>query len=129
MSSDYHLLCLSHDPALVIEPELPRHQAEEITRDSATLAHHRHCDVVIGRYSCPLVEVACLGITLPGPTGCKGYHSVVKWIDRDWLKLLLAATTPPNEVDPAILKPFTGGCWPLERVDKLRAELGYGSEG
>lgn len=124
MSSDYHLLCLSHDPAIVIGNEFRRHEVEALTRDTEALRDHPHCDVVIGRFSYPLIEVGCLGMTMSG-TRCKRLHRGVEWIDRDWLKLLLAATTPPNAVDPAILQPFVHGCWPLERLRKLRGELGF----
>jgi hypothetical protein len=122
VSSTYNAICLSHDPGIVLGPDFTYEEANSLkSRDRLT--GHETCDIVIGRYSYPLVEAACLGRQLPGPTGCKGYHSGVEWIDRDWLRLLAAATTPPNSVDPELLRPLVQGCWPLERLHRLRGEL------
>lgn len=123
MSSNYRAICLSHDPGLVIDHDYTHGEAKSLTiRDR--LEGHEHCDIVLGRYSYPLIEVACLGRQLPEPTGCKSYHSSPEWIDRDWLRLLAAATAPPNAVDPEVLRPLIRGCWPLERLRRLRGELG-----
>jgi hypothetical protein len=126
MSSTYNAICLSHDPGIVIGHDFTYEEANSLSsRDRLT--GHETCDIAIGRYSYPLIEVACLGIQLPGPTGCKGYHSSVKWIDRDWLRLL--ATAGPDAHPEAMRALSAHGCWPLERVHRLRVELGSGSEG
>lgn len=124
MSSNYRAICTSHTPALVIDHDYTYDEANNLTtRDS--LGDHTDCDVVIGRYSYPLVEAACLGRQLPGPSGCKGYHAGPHWVDVAWLRLLTAATTAPNTVDPALLRTIsTHGCWTPERMTSLRAELG-----
>lgn len=127
MSSTYSPICLSHDPGIVLAPELTYAEANSLNgRDR--LEGHEHCDIVIGRFSYPLIEVACLGRQLPGPSGCKGHHGGPQWIDRDWLRLLLAATTPPSAVHPEVLRPLLRGCWPLERLGRLRNELGLPAE-
>lgn len=119
MSSNYHPICLSHDPAIVLDQELRREDTDTITR--AQINGHEHCDIVIGRFSYPLIEVACLGRQLAEPTGCKAYHSGVKWIDANWLRLLHAATP---HADAALLDRSTFRCWPPERLTRLREELG-----
>jgi hypothetical protein len=119
LSSTYHPICLSHDPALIISRDLTHEEANTLTaRDR--LGDHQQCDVVIGRFSYPLIEVACLGRQLPGPTGCKGYHSGAEWIDSDWLRLLAAAAPT---VGQDVLQPMTGKCWPLNRLNRLRIDL------
>lgn len=123
MSSRYSPICLSHDPGIILDPEFTYAEANALnSRDR--FDGHETCDIVIGRFSYPLIEVACLGSQLPGPTGCKNTHRSPEWIDRGWLRLLFAATTPPNAVHPEVLRPLVGGCWPLERLSRLRNELG-----
>jgi hypothetical protein len=126
VSSTYNAICLSHDPGILIGPDLTYDEANGLNV-RARFGGHERCDLVAGRYSYPLIEVACLGIQLPGPTGCKAYHSNVKWIDRDWLRLL--ATAGPDVHPEAMRALSEHGCWPLERVHRLRVELGSGSEG
>lgn len=120
MSSDYYPICLNHDPGIVIDHDFTYEEANSLsTRDR--LSGHENCDIVIGRYSAPLVEVACLGRQLAGPTGCKAYHIKAMWIDRDWLRLL--ATAGPDAHPGAMGALSERGCWPLERVHRLRVEL------
>lgn len=121
MSSTYYAYCLSHDPALTIGPELTLAEAKALD-DRDGLPGHEQCDIAIGRWSGALVEVACLGRQLPGPTGCKGHHARIDWADRDWLRLL-AAGAP--HIDADLIAPLTTrGCWPLDRLTRLRDELG-----
>lgn len=119
MSSTYRPICLNHNPALTIDREITRDAVEGFNNRDG-LDGHADCDLVIGRYSYPLVEVACLGRQLPGPTGCKGYHTRIEWTDKQWLRLLLAAAP---SIDPKLLQPLVSGCWPLDRLERLRAEL------
>lgn len=121
MSSTYHPICLSHDPGTVLGQELTRDEANAI-RSRDRFKGHEHCDLAIGRYSYPLIEVACLGGQLPGPTGCKSRHLSITWIDRDWLCLL--ATAGPGAHPEAMRALSERGCWPLERLGRLREELG-----
>jgi hypothetical protein len=125
VSSNYHLICLGHDPALVIGSEFGHDEITRLTsRDHEALDTHQHCDIMAGRWSGALVEVGCYGITLGDRRGCKGYHRGVTWTDKDWLHLLHAATTPPNRVDDDTLRSFTSQCWPLDRLRRLRYHLG-----
>lgn len=118
MSSAYRLLCLSHDPALVIDIELDRDTVP--ADDHPALEGHQGCDLAMGRFSYPLIEVGCL----PYSPGCKGCHRTTNRTDSDWLRLLAAATTAPNSVSIEVLAPVTR-CWPLERLRKLRNELRF----
>lgn len=119
MSSTYSALCLAHDPAFYIGPDFTYDEANNL-RSRDRLGEHQRCDIVIGRTSGALVELACLGRQLPGPTGCKGYHSGIEWVDVDWLRLLaVAAPLVPDSIH----KPLTTRCWPLDRLNRLRNAL------
>jgi hypothetical protein len=124
VSSDYHLLCLSHDPAIAISYDLTLAEIEAATRDHEALLGHQGCDIMAGRFSYPLVEAGCFGRQMTGQSGCGGYHTHLIWTDRDWLRLLVAATDAPAAVHGDVLDPFVSRCWPLERLRRLRRELG-----
>jgi hypothetical protein len=121
MSSTYHLLCLSHDPAIRIDCDLSFEAVKALDdREHGALAEHQQCDLAAGRYSYPLIEAACFGSQLPGPTACLKRHNRPIWTDRNVLRLVVAATgTLPDD----LLKPFRP-CWPAERLARLRVELG-----
>lgn len=120
MSSRYSAICLSHDPGLTIGPDLTYQQAQQLNgRDR--LGDHQACDIVIGRWSGGLIEVACPGLELPGPTACARRHSGIEWIDADWLRLLHAARPV---VDGDLLGRHTFRCWTPDRLNRLRDELG-----
>jgi hypothetical protein len=122
VSSAYYLLCLSHDPALVIDHNFGCDGIKALgDREHDFLAAHQECDLVAGRYSYPLIEAACFGRQLPGPTSCKGCHNAVDWTEAQVLRLLSAAS---GKVDMKLIEPFT--CWPPDRLAKLRRELGIG---
>lgn len=124
MSSTYRILCLTHDPAIIIDtpddwnrPE----PAEEAIQ--AGLAEHPHCDLVIGRYSYPLVELGCPA-TRDQPANLPCCHGSTQWTGKDWLLLLAAAY---QSDDPAVRQAVKDGghyCLPPERLNRLRHELG-----
>lgn len=123
MSSTYYILCLSHDPAITVND--PGHntpaEAEEAIRDRAS--GHEHCDLMIGRYSYPLVELGCPA-SRDQPTNLRCTHGSTVWTDSEWLRLLAAAY---QSSDPDVLKTATEGrhwCLPWERLRRLRVELG-----
>ncbi|MFF4552747.1 hypothetical protein [Streptomyces sp. NPDC001422] len=123
MSSNYRVLCLSHDPAIIARdhdynrPE----QAEAAIRDG--IQDHEHCDLAIGRYSYPLIELGCPA-TRDQPAKLRCTHAGTEWTDKDWLLLLAAAyqSTDPD-VRQAVQDGYHG-CLPWERLQRLRAELG-----
>lgn len=127
MSSTYRILCLSHDPAIPIEtPGWNRPTpAEEAIRIGIT--GHEQCDLMIGRYSYPLVELGCpRSADRPDslrPDVLRCYHGSTIWTDTEWLLLLAAAY---QSTDPAMREAIKAGshtCLPWERLRRLRAEL------
>lgn len=124
MSSSYYALCASHTPAITIDSDLGRDAANHLTtRDR--FREHDQCDILIERVSGGIVEIACPGTQLPGPTGCKSGHRDTEWVDVGWLRLLTIATSAPNQVDPELLRHIsTYGCWTPQRMTSLRGEIG-----
>jgi hypothetical protein len=128
VSSNYSVLCLSHDPAIIVhDPGFNRpEQAEAAIRDG--IAGHGQCDMMIGRFSYPLVELGCPNSgdqaqsLRPGVLRC--FHAGTQWIDKEWLLLLAAAY---QSSDPAVREAVKAGnhsCLPWERLRRLRVELG-----
>ena len=134
MSSDYKLLCMSHSPALVIDRGDCQNWQEPEPAIAAALdpakygvEEHVRCDLLIGRFSYPLIEVCCAG----GPRGRTAHavHTSPTWLDKQWLVLLHAAMAAP--ADPglkAALEPLQRrhSCWSWERLDRLAPHLGIG---
>jgi hypothetical protein len=124
VSSAYRVLCLSHDPAVEVGEYTSPEAAEAAIRTD--LSQHQGCDLLIGRYSYPLVEVGCpgrLGISVSGQRRCNGYHVHTKWIDSGWLRVLAHArhaASLPQGIDrhPDV------SCWSEQRIWRLREELG-----
>jgi hypothetical protein len=134
MSSTYRILCLNHDPAIDIGGEWHSSQdgrsaAAAIALDPAGAVDaagnaitdgHAGCDLVVGRYSYPLVEVCCPQGRHPGL-----YHPRPQWVDADWLRLLWHAQQAPEE--SSLRRAASGSamaCWTPDRLGKLRNELG-----
>lgn len=126
MSSTYRVLCLSHDPAIIAadgdwnRPEF----AETAVREG--VEGHETCDLLIGRYSYPLVEVGCPGSTIrpDGTPGCT-WHGSTNWIDKDWLRLLWYAQQQDGQ--PILAKvghQHEFRCWTPQRLARIADELG-----
>jgi hypothetical protein len=120
MSSVYRILCVSHDPALIVTSEdwngsLPALDAIR-DRTSGPAAAHPNCDLVVGRYSVPLIEVCC-----PASRSNGLYHGSShrddEWIVASWLRLL--ALSKPEVYGMARLR----SCWTPELARALRVEL------
>lgn len=127
MSSTYRVLCISHDPAIIVESiELQSGADGRLVLEGLLAARprderleqHRHCELLGGRYSSPLVEVCCP----PRDTHPHSGH----WIDAEWLRLLAAAYVARSHPSIAEALKKIGRCWSEERVLRLRAELGVG---
>lgn len=126
MSSTYPILCLSHDPAIIAhDPGYNRpEQAEEAIRAGVT--GHAGCDLMIGRYSYPLVELGCPpshNRTDMRPDAPRCHHRDTEWTDKEWLQLLAAAY---QSSDPAVQEAVKAGrhqCLSWERLRRLRVEL------
>lgn len=125
MSSTYHILCLSHDPALTVtglghnRPE----EAEAAVRDDTD--SHAHCDLLIARHSGALVELGCPP-SYPAREGAYrcGAHGRTEWVDVEWLLLLAAAHQSGDEAVRAAAGHRGFSCWPWGRLRRLRVELG-----
>ncbi|MFD7609682.1 hypothetical protein [Streptomyces sp. NPDC059828] len=121
MSSTYRILCLSHDPAVLHgEYRTPEDATQHITEG---VEGHPACDLLIGRYSYPLVEAGCPASRhQPAKLTCR--HGDTVWAQSDVLRLLVAAYQSHDEIVRAAVKPFEGRCWTQERLHRLRDELG-----
>lgn len=117
MSSTYHLMCLSHEPALVIDNVSWSCRGPDEFAGAITPEHSK-CDLLIGRWSGGLAEIGC------PPSS---YHpNVIIWADARWLRLLAAAYKQPvRKRDPALSAAMVrvSTCWNPRRMERLRAEL------
>lgn len=124
MSSTYRILCLSHDPAITIDtPDYNRPEQAETAITEGIEGHHT-CDLAIGRYSYPLVELGCPA-TRNQPANLPCTHASTIWTSTDWLRLLAAAY---QSSDPAVREAAAQGshhCLPWNRLQRLRNELAF----
>lgn len=123
MSSKYLILCLSHDPAIVIEGSGDWHSPEPalaaIAERAGEIRQHPNCALLVGRYSYPLVELCCPRQTAIRRPGHNVYHpNSDEWVDAGWLRLLAITTTEQRT------KFNFPGCWTYETARRLRFELG-----
>lgn len=143
MSSTYRVLCLSHEPALILEPEwsggtggtamVAAEQAAANPSEENGLGAHTECDLLIGRYSYPLLEVGC-----PASNGHQStprgrtpahypYHPRgAEWVRIEWLRVLwLAMQVAKDSTDPYDLAVVgkVPGCWTATRLERLAPEF------
>lgn len=124
MSSKYSILCLSHDPATIAfdgdfnQPEM----AEEKIREG--VEGHAGCDLAIGRYSYPLIELGCPA-SQDQPANLRCHHSSTQWTDSEWLRLLAVAYQSTDSSLPAVVQAGRYSCLPWERLRRLRDELNF----
>lgn len=126
MSSRYSLICVSHDPAILVGPDPEWQSLDEALgqlariHENEMLTSHEQCDLLIGRYSYPLVELICP----PGRTEnrCRrSGHPVPVAMDAHWLRLL-AATMCIGDSFPkvkAAVAALDNGCWTTQRMLRL----------
>jgi len=129
VSSTYRVLCLSHDPAIVAADDFQRPETAEAAITEG-IAEHAGCDLVIGRYSYPLVELGCPSTrgrsTPPRPNGITCCHGRTVWVDRDWLWILAAAYQSPDPgMRAAVERGHQRQCLPWERLKRMRNELDF----
>lgn len=124
MSSNYHVLCLSHDPSLVVG-EYGNRPEPALEAIGAGIEGHAGCDLVVGRYSYPLVAVCCPA-SRDQPAKLRCCHGGPSWVDRDWLRLLAAAYQSTDPLMAVEVKRSARSCWPWERLRRLRLELEIG---
>lgn len=123
MSSYYHLLCMAHDPAIVIDVSANHPEqalaaiADRTTRDA--LREHPHCPLMIGRYSAAMIELCCPGSQHDHPRSDK-------WEDTALLRVVaVAAMQEPSKAMIQALEALgrLASCWAPERLRRLRYEL------
>ncbi|HEY9372554.1 hypothetical protein [Streptomyces sp.] len=130
MSSVYRVLCLSHDPALALT-EVEYSRPESAATDIASgIDGHQECDLLIGRYSYPLVEVGCPPATGPERSGQRRCysHSTTEWVDVAWLRILAAVHQSGTENMRALSGDARLTHWSPERLQRLRYELGIDAD-
>ncbi|MFI6296823.1 hypothetical protein ACIBEJ_34900 [Nonomuraea sp. NPDC050790] len=123
MSSTYRIPCISHDPALVAGEYDTPDAAERAIRDG--IDDHPQCDLLIGRYSYPLIEVGCPPTTGPDRSGrhpCLP-HSATEWVDVAWLRILATVHHSGDDQMQALARDSHLAHWPLERLRRLRDQL------
>lgn len=122
MSSTYSVLCLSHDPAITAAYDCgSRERAEEAVREG--IDGHEHCDLLIGRFSYPLIEAGCPH-SKDQPADLRCIHHGTAWADADVLRLLWAAYESEDAAVQKAAKAPEFRCWPPARLRRLRDELG-----
>lgn len=119
MSSSYHLICASHNPAITIGSEWRSPHdalAAAATRNTGdAFIEHPACDLLVARLSGDWVEFAC-----PGGDSCPYHrHDIDTWTDRGWLRLLHAAHRRGDDISNHDLP----RCWTRDRVLRLGALL------
>lgn len=121
MSTVYRILCLSHDPAIILEPDWnnPEQAIAAATNpdDYIEVAPHSSCDLLVGGFSYPLISVACPPRPHPGQDAAP--HRQPIWITKDWLHVLAAANQLPHADLAAALRRLPG-CWSPTRIHRLR---------
>jgi hypothetical protein len=125
VSSVYRVLCLSHDPATAIT-EVEYSRPEPAAADIASgIDGHQDCDLLIGRYSYPLVEVGCPPTSGPERAGRRRCyaHSVTEWVDVAWLRILAAVHQSGTEDMRNLAGETRLAHWSWERLRRLRGEL------
>lgn len=124
MSSTYYVACLAHDPALIVasgnelrEWNSPNDALAAVAvREPGSIgAMHATCDLIITRESGAIIEACC-----PPPGNHAGMHRDPKWVDVEWLRLMVAALETPTPATTAALEAFRQ-CWNPERVRRMRS--------
>lgn len=136
MSSLYRVLCVSHDPAILIDRAewATASELEAALADVAgceLLQGHERCDLLGGRYSYPLIEVYCPPARddVPRQPRQPWHPHSGHWVDAAFLRLALAAQVEWPAQDLAKEPYFVPGCWSSDRVRRLRLELGMATGG
>lgn len=116
MSSRYRIICLSHTPALEVEEGWTSlgDAAEALATGCGSAEPHRVCDVVIGEYSYPLVDLHC-------PPGRHG-HRWVNSVDVRKLRSTLDRLSRgwwTAEYREARLWCMRNPCWSVDRLTAL----------
>lgn len=128
MSSAYRLLCVSHDPAIVIDEDGDRDRATAVARSLRPVPGHPGCDLLVGRYSYPLIEVCCPA--QGSRPGHPGSHSEPQWVDAGFLRVAaIAVQRAAGDVQFAHAVRRLSACWSATRLRSLAYELDVTTSG
>jgi hypothetical protein len=124
VSSVYRGICLNHEPPMTFElgPVGDCQDPDEAGAHVLGHSEHQACDVVIGRYSYPLIYVGCPGTIGMKRKGGHSSHRDTFWTDVKFLRLAaLAYRHAPNRLltDPKSLRELEPSCWPMARLARL----------
>jgi hypothetical protein len=131
MSSDYDVLCVSHTPAIRIEIDEGGGRPEtaiEVVRTSQ-LGGHPNCDLLVGRWSGALIEIACPGMNgRPGDGQphfhAGGWHRDAIWADAGLLHVAaVAVELAENDVRIEAAVKALPMCWTPDRLRSLAERL------
>lgn len=119
MSSIYRVICLSHDPAIVLHDREPSSHVEAADfREEMLAGDHASCDLVVGRYSYPMIEVTCFETS-------RHVHREPKVWDSSVLALASAARTAGGLL-MLLGQKVCAPCWSSPtRLVTLRNELSW----
>lgn len=128
MSSVYRLLCLNHDPAIMLDRD---YQSGPDAMDAAAnpdrIEGHETCDLLVGRWSGGLAEIGCPPSPRERQRHAQCCHRGPQWTDVDWLRLLVAALRLVGDdlTVKTALEPFRSPyrCWTSTRMERLRSVL------
>ena len=125
MSNSYRILCLSHDPAIILEPDwtdiAPALATAYDPAEHIEIAHHAGCDLLIGAWNNGLAAFGCPPRLDPlhRPT-----HIHPEWINVDMMRVLVAAyetALPAPDLTGALKR--IPACWSSDRLHRLRELL------
>lgn len=119
MSSVYRLMCLSHIPVIgVVDREWESGNNGFAASEQALLKkdygdfHTDKCDIVIGRFSYPLIEVGYIQKYNPNK---------VEWIDHDYIVAIFHAALSTQQ--PVLAKLNKLEFWTADRLASISTEL------
>jgi hypothetical protein len=129
VSSTYSIFCLSHDPVIEADDDVPSRD-EAITWASEGFGHHPTCDLLVARYSGGLIELGCPAMgSLPGE-GDKprlrfhpGWHRDTVWAEAGLLRVAAAVIETEADGHADLLTKALKRmpmCWTVERLHRLR---------
>lgn len=117
MSSSYYILCMSHEPAIIVQDH---HNSRREADAAIAVGYETHpgCDFLIMRVSGAPVEFICTGQT----EACR--HDYAEEVGADWLRILrYFQPTEDLEYLAKIRQRPTLRHWTDKRLERLAAHL------
>lgn len=92
---------------------------------------HTKCDLLVGRYSYPIVEVGCPPSHPARQLSTPCRHNTPYWVESQWLRLLwsshveMAPGSPALPVLAKAVERFQHTCWTHQRMERLAPLLDW----